>query len=466
MGNVIVEIKTITIIVVILDKLMNSSRIKFLQRRYGVSLGRRYVLAATSVVLMGVLGYSQINSSTSAVAESPLPNTEAPPSNLLANPEQKIVAANTRFGFNLFAEILKEQSGENIFISPFSIAMALAMTYNGASGSTQKVMAQALELKGLNLQQINTAYGELKKLLINPDEKVKLNIANSLWADKNARFNPEFVQRNQNFYQAKVTNLNFKDPTASQTINGWVKENTQGKIDKIVDKINPDEVLFLINAIYFKGIWNKEFDASGHTLWAYPTKTQNLAFNLTSGKQKRHPMMSQSGKYRYYENEKFQSVSIPYGEDGKISFYLFLPKENSSLQTFYQNLNTQNWEKWMTQFQKREGFIRLPRFKTEYDITLNKTLSALGMGEAFTKRANFSGMGNNLNISEVKHKTFVEVNEEGTEAAASTSVGITATSASIERPFKMIVNRPFFYAIRDNKTGSLLFMGSIVEPNV
>lgn len=457
MENVIVEVKTMAIIVVKSEQKMSSSRTRFLQRRYGVSLGRRYVLAATSVVLMGVLGYSQINSSTSAVAQSPLPNSEAPPLSPATNSEEKIVAANTRFGFKLFSEILKEQQEENIFISPSSIAMALAMAYNGASGSTQKTMAQTLELKGLTLQQVNNAYAQLKNLLRNPDNKVKLNIANSLWADKDAKFNPEFLQRNQSFYQAKVTNLNFKDPSAPQTINRWVKENTQGKIDRIVGQINPDEVLFLLNAIYFKGTWSQEFD---------PSQTEDSAFNLTSGEQKMHPMMSQNGKYKYYETNGFQSVSLPYGEDGRISFYVFLPKENSSLPAFYQNLNAQNWEKWMTQFQRRKGSIRLPRFKTEYDITLNKALSALGMGEAFTSRANFSGMGDNFAISEVKHKTFVEVNEEGTEAAATTSVGIMATSASTEPPFKMIVNRPFFYAIRDNKTGSLLFMGSIVEPSV
>ena len=455
MENVIVEIRIMTTIVVILDKLMNSSRTNFLQRRYGVSLGRRYVLAATSMVLMGVLGYSQINSNTSTIAESPLPNTEAPPLTPMTKPEKKIVAANTKFGFKLFAEILKEQQKENIFISPSSIAMVLAMTYNGASGSTQKVMAHALELNGLNLQQINTGYGELKKLLVNPDEKVKLDIANSLWVNRDVKLSPEFLQRNQNFYQAEITNLNFKDPNSVKTVNQWVKENTQGKIDRILETINTDDVLFLINAIYFKGSWNKEFD---------PKKTQELAFTLASGKQKLHPMMSQSDKYKYYETEKFQSVSLPYGKDERISFYVFLPKENSSLQEFYQDLNALNWGKWMTQFQKRQGLIRLPRFKTEYDITLNKTLSALGMREAFTGKANFSEMGNNLIISEVKHKTFVEVNEEGTEAAAATVV-VMARGGSF-KSFNMIVNRPFFYAIRDNKTGSLLFMGSIVEPNV
>ena len=224
----------------------------------------------------------------------------------------------------------------------------------------------------------------------------------------------------------------------------------------MVEKIDPSQVLFLINAIYFKGSWTNEFDKK---------QTADYPFNLTSTEQKPYPMMSQTGKYRYYEKEIFQAVSLPYGRDGKVSFYIFLPQQNS-LDAFYQNLNTENWEKWMTQFNKQEGFIRLPRFKIDYDITLNKALTALGMGEAFSNEANFSGMGKNLKISEVRQKTFVEVNEEGTEAAAATSVGIVALSARMpaQEPFRMIVNHPFFCAIRDNQTGSVLFMGSIVEP--
>lgn len=176
-------------------------------------------------------------------------------------------------------------------------------------------------------------------------------------------------------------------------------------------------------------------------------------------------MMSQQGDYRYYESENFQAVSLPYGKDGKVSFYIFLPKQNSNLKAFYQNLNVENWEKWMTQFNNQKGFIRLPRFKTDYEITLNDALKTLGMGEAFSNKANFSGMGKNFAISEVKHKTFVEVNEEGTEAAAATSVGIVATSSREEpEPFRMIADRPFFCAIRDNQTGNILFMGSIIEP--
>ncbi|MFN6537217.1 MAG: serpin family protein [Nostoc sp. EkiNYC01] len=430
----------------------------FLQRRYGVSLGRRYVLAAASVVLFGVLGCSQVDSNKSALAQSSLPQPETPLEKKTAKTDTKIVESNNKFGFKLFSEVQKSDGAEkNVFISPSSVAIALAMTYNGASGSTQQAMAKTLELQGMNLSEINSAYAAaLKQLLDNPDAKVQLKIANSLWANEEVKFQPDFLQRTEDFYQAKVSNLNFQDATASNAINKWVKDNTGGKIDKIVDKIEPNQVLFLINAIYFKGSWSNEFDKN---------QTAQHPFYMTSGREKQHPMMSQDGDYRYYENEQFQAVSLPYGKDGKVNFYIFLPKENSNLKAFSQNLNVENWEKWMTQFNKQKGFIRLPRFKTEYDVTLNNALKALGMEEAFSNKANFSGMGKNFAISQVKHKTFVEVNEEGTEAAAATSVGIVATSLRQEpKPFRMIVDRPFFCAIRDNQTGSVLFMGSIIEP--
>ncbi|MHC5737232.1 serpin family protein [Nostoc sp.] len=430
----------------------------FLQRRYGVSLGRRYALAAASVVLFSVLGCSQVNSNKSALAQSSLPQPETPLQKKTVNTDTKIVESSNKFGFKLFSEVLKNDHGEkNIFISPSSVAIALAMTYNGASGSTQQAMAKTLELQGMNLPEINSSYAAaLKQLLDNSDAKVQLKIANSLWANQDISFAPDFLKKTQDFYQAKVSNLNFKDAAASSIINNWVKENTNGKINKIVETIEPNQVLFLINAIYFKGNWSNEFDKN---------QTAQYPFQITSGKRKQHPMMSQNGDYRYYETEQFQAVSLPYGKDGKVSFYIFLPKQNSNLKDFYQNLNVDNWEKWMTQFNKQKGFIRLPRFKTDYEVTLNDALKSLGMEEAFSNKANFSGMGKNFAISQVKHKTFVEVNEEGTEAAAATSVGIVATSLREEaEPFRMIVDRPFFCVIRDNQTGNVLFMGSIIEP--
>jgi serine protease inhibitor len=438
------------------QKFSNAREI-FLQRRYGVRLGRRYVLAAAGVMLLGVIGCSQVTTDSSALAQSQLPRSESTvPNGALKNLDRKLVAANTRFGFKLFSQVLKEDSGKNVFVSPSSVAIALAMAYNGAGGSTKQAMAKVLDLQGLSLEQINTSNGALKALLENPDEKVQLTIANSLWANKDASFNPEFLQTSQNFYKAKVTNLNFGDTGTPGIINNWVNESTGGKINKIVDKIAPDQMLFLINAIYFKGNWTKEFDKK---------QTAQYPFNLTSGTQTQHLMMSQTGDYRYLANDQFQAVSLPYGKNGQLSFYVFLPLQNSSLKTFSENLDAVKWEKWMTQFKKQEGFIRLPSFRIDYDITLNSALKALGMGEAFSNKADFSGMGKNFTISEVKHKTFVEVNEEGTEAAGTTSVGMVTTSVQEKpQPFRMIVDRPFFCAIRDNQTGSILFMGSIVEP--
>jgi serpin B len=422
-------------------------------------LSRLGAVVAAGIVLAGLLGglmAEKIN------ALDPLPDSQKPTESHLTaqSPNQpvdsKLVDANTKFGFKLFKEILKQDSNKNVFVSPSSVAIALSMTYNGASGETQQAMANALELQGLSLQNVNQANETLKASLENADPAVQLSIANSLWAKQGISFKPEFLQRNQEFYRAKVTELDFTKPDAPNVINNWVKENTRGKIEQIVQQLKPSDVLFLINAIYFKGNWTNKFDKN---------QTTERPFYLSNGTQKQHPMMSQSGKYRYYENENFQAVNLPYGK-GRLSLYVFLPKKNTNLDAFQQQLSLENWQQWMSQLGMRQGSIQLPRFKFDYDIQLNAALKALGMESAFSQGANFSNMTSaQVAINEVKHKTFVEVNEEGTEAAAATSVGVAFTSAQMpQEPFQMIVDRPFFCAIRDNQTGTVLFMGSIREP--
>lgn len=431
----------------------------FLQRRYGVSLGRRYVLAAASVVLFSVLGYSQVSRSTNSLTKSELHYSEASlPKKMLVS-DERLVDANNKFGFKLFSQLWqKNSSQENIFLSPLSVAIALSMAYNGARGSTQEAMAKTIELHGMSLQEINSAYATLKELLENPDPQVQLTIANSLWVNPEANLQPNFIQSVQELYEAQVIKLHLEDTASVNNINNWVEESTKGKITKIVEQIPADQVLFLINAMHFQGQWSHKFDKS---------QTTKHPFRLISGAQKQHPMMSQTGEYRYYENDQFQAVSLPYGEDGRIGFYIFLPKQESDLSSFYQNFNFDNWEKWISQFRNRDGFIRLPRFKTDDDVTLNHALQALGMSEAFSHQANFSGMGTNVKISEVKHRTFLEVNEEGTEASAATSVGMVPTAFREKpEPFRMIVDGPFFCAIRDHQTGSILFMSAITYPQV
>jgi serine protease inhibitor len=430
-------------------------------------LSRVGAVVAVSIVLAGIVGGvtaqnmdifgSRFNSQKSEDHSQKPRESNLTTQSPNAPVDSKLVDANTKFGFKLLSEILKQDSKKNVFVSPTSVAIALSMTYNGANGETQQAMAKALELQGMSLQDINQANEALKFSLENADPAVQLSIANSLWAKQGIDFKPDFLQRNQQFYKAKVTELNFASPDATSTINNWVKENTRGKIDKIIQQIKPDNVLFLINAIYFKGNWTKQFDKS---------QTTERPFYLSDGGQKQHPMMSQSSKYQYFENDTFQAISLPYGK-GRMSFYVFLPKKNTNLDAFQQQLSVENWQQWMSQFRRRDGSIQLPRFKFDYDIQLNNALKALGMEPAFNAaKANFSSMTSEpVKIDEVKHKTFVEVNEEGTEAAAATSVGIVATSIRIpEEPFQMVVDRPFFCAIRDNQTGTILFMGSVREP--
>ncbi|HIK09189.1 MAG TPA: serpin family protein [Oscillatoriaceae cyanobacterium M33_DOE_052] len=376
-----------------------------------------------------------------------------------ATPNQmtkELAAASNRFGFNLFTRLQQQESQENLFISPTSISTALAMVYNGAKGDTQTAIAKTLSLEEISLADLNQGNAALKADLETGDEKVGIDIANSLWLGKNVAFLPDFIQRVGETYQAKISTLDFANQQeAADVINAWVKEQTQGKIEEIVDDVDPNTIAFLVNAIYFQGQWSEEFNTAD---------TKEMPFTLLDGTQKQHPMMSQSGDYSYYDNEQFQAVALPYGE-GRWSLYVFLPKPGVSLDKFYQTLTAENWEKWMQQFSSQPGNIKLPRFKVEYEINLNHSLKAMGMEVAFDReKADFSGMTEEkAAIDKVQHKTFVEVNEEGTEAAAATSVGIVATSMP-PPPFEMVVDRPFFAAIRDGETGTILFMGSIVNP--
>ena len=370
-----------------------------------------------------------------------------------------VVRANTRFGFDLFNELRQTEQDKNIFISPLSISIALAMTLNGASGETEQAMTNTLQLQGLDSESINAGYSGLRGALQTSDPKVTLTIANSLWARQDVPFKQDFLQRNTDFFGAQVSTLDFMDPNTLPTINQWVNTNTNGKIPKILDEINQDMVLFLINAIYFKGTWQTEFD---------PARTRDGIFHLTTGGEKQVPMMTRTGDYAYYENyeEKFQAISLPYG-DGRMSMYIFLPYRESDLNTFLDSLNSEDWENWIAEFHEQEIFLSMPKFKLEYEKMLNNPLQSLGMEIAFapgladfSRMADLEMLGKNLYIGEVLHKAVVEVNEEGSEAAAVTSIGIRATSA----PPAFIANRPFFFAIRDNETKTVLFMGTAVDP--
>lgn len=370
--------------------------------------------------------------------------------------EKTLVQSDNSFGLKIFGEINKNEQDKNVFISPLSISMALGMTLNGANGETKQAMQTALELVGLTDQQINESYKSLIELLVGLDPKVKFKIANSIWYRNGYTFEQDFLDVNRDYFNARVAGLDFGNPQSKDIINAWVEESTNGKIKEIVDQIDPLTVMFLINAIYFKGTWTYEFDKN---------QTRDDFFNLPDGSQVQCKMMAQTGEFSYYANDDFQAIDLPYG-DKLFSMTIILPEQGKSIDALIATLNAQNWEAWLGNFSKLEGDLYFPRFKLEYEIKLNDVLKSLGMEIAFDPNlADFTRMYKNggIYIDNVKHKSFVEVNEEGTEAAAATVVDMRLTS--VGSGFTIRVDRPFVFAIRENHSGTILFIGKIVDPS-
>lgn len=371
--------------------------------------------------------------------------------------EKRVVESGDAFGLTLFREVIQAEKDKNVFISPLSVSMALGMTLNGANGGTLDAMQNTLELAGLSTEEINQSYKSLMELLIQLDPQVKFEIANSIWHRDDYTFEPDFINLNKTFFDAVVRALNFADPGAKDIINAWVKEQTHGRIEEIVDQITPDHVMFLINAIYFKGIWTYEFD---------PANTKDDQFITVGGSPVPCKMMNVKGDFSYFANESFQAIDLPYGDAG-FSMTIFLPKVPSDIDPLIAGLTPEKWSAWVASFSKHAVELSLPRFSMQYDLTMNDVLTALGMGIAFSDDADFTRMHRlgGLKISKVKHKSFVQVDEEGTEAAAVTSVEIIrVTWGTGGGLLTMRVDHPFVFAIRENHSGTILFIGKVVAP--
>lgn len=346
---------------------------------------------------------------------------------------------------------LKEEKN-NIFYSPASVAFALSMTYNGAAGETREAMAQVMGIQGLTLEDLNLANADLRSILLNPEATVKTNIANSLWANIDAQLLDDFVERNNQYYGAEVSTIDLQDAGAPVTINKWVEQETQGKIKDLIDSLDPAAQLLLINAIYFKGDWSEQFKE---------TATVDDNFYLADGTIKTVPLMYQQETFEAYDGDGFKAIRLPYGQ-GRYAMYLFVP--DNDLGEFYENLTIENWPQWMNNFEEKQTEIYLPRFKAEYKSEFKDALTNLGMEHAFSDFADFSSMtpGGGWCINRVIHQATIEVNEKGTEAAAATAVEMRLTS--MPQYFTVRADRPFFFAIRDDVTGTLLFMGEINDP--
>jgi serine protease inhibitor len=385
-------------------------------------------------------------------------NPKSPVQITLSQQQKDLVVSNNAFGLEIFRAIASNDTESvNSFISPLSISLALAMTYNGSNGATRTEMQNTLQFPNLSQDEINGYFQKLTDELTSIDSRVNLKIANSIWYRQGFSVLPSFLQVNQDYYDANVQSLDFNNPASVNTINNWVSDKTNNRIQKVINNIDPTLVMFLINAIYFKGSWSQEFEKNG---------THEQPFYLTPGSSINVPMMHQKGSFNYLTSEKFRAVEMPYGQ-GNFTMLVLLPKDGYSASDITSALTAENWDSWTSGLNKAQVEIRFPRFKFEYERTLNDDLKSLGMIKAFSDtEADFTNINPNggLYISFVKHNSFVEVNETGTEAAAVTTVGVGTTSAGPPQYIDFNANKPFIFAIRESTTNAILFMGKVCNP--
>jgi len=293
------------------------------------------------------------------------------------------------------------------------------------------------------------------ELLTQLDPEVIIEIVNSIWYKLGFPVELDFIEVNQTYFDAEVRELDFSLLSAIDIINGWINNKTHGKIEEVIQEIDPLTVMFLINAIYFKAAWATQFAEE---------VTADAPFTLPDQSQITCKMMYTKMDQQYLDTEDFQAVTLPYGS-GRFRMSVFLPKDGKNINEIARKMNDQNWHLWMSNFEETPVHLYMPRFKIEFEMKLNDILKAMGMEIAFTGQADFSGIapGRDLYINKVIHKTFVEVNEEGTEAAAVTVVEIWEKAVTDE--VRMVLNRPFLFVIHDDHS-NILFMGQVVNPTV
>jgi serpin B len=377
-----------------------------------------------------------------------------------------VAAADNAFGFRLLYAVQKQLPQANVVLSPVSAALDLALALNGADGETRQEMLNSLSLSGGTLEAVNAANAGLIKILGTPARSVTTSMADSLWVDKRrATLHPDYVRQMHEWYGAAIGDLDFSSPAAVAQINDWASRETHGRITEVIRRIDPADLAFLLDAVYFKGQWKQPFDKAG---------TQPREFTLAGGSVKQVPRMRQTGRFGYFETPTLQAVRLPFG-DGDLVMDILLPAVTSTLDALEADLTPAHWTTWQNSYASREGTIELPRFELRSRYRLNGALQTLGMRRAFEpQQAQFDSMfaagpgrapAGPFFISSVLQFTYWKVDEEGAEASAVTSIGIRATAlARPEQPFRMSVDRPFLCAIEDRRSGVLLFLGAIYDP--
>ena len=367
----------------------------------------------------------------------------------------RVIETNNNFGLELLNVVFEAETKPNIMISPASVGIALGMTYNGAESTTMDAFGEVLNYNGLTREEVNEITRELISVLLTNTKGNLLEIANSIWYNKGFPVKQEFMDLNSNYYKAQVRELDFSKASALNTINDWVSSNTHEKIDEIIDHIDPSTMMILINAIYFNCLWEVQFD---------PKDTYDAPFYRENGtKFAEVDMMKLEDNFKVAYSDNFRAVELPY-KNKKFSMFLFLPDEGTPVNQLAAELDGPTWNNWLDKFHEINNYnIELPRFEFEFDRSLKEDLKSMGLEIAFTDEADFSGISDiDLLISDVIHKTYIKVNEEGTEAAAVTAVTMDLTSAGPGSVLRF--DRPFLFAITENSSKSILFMGKVSEP--
>ncbi len=409
----------------------------------------RYVYAALAVLLVVVVGVVWGRGRGGAGQAG-----AAPPVHV----DERLTSAVNDFGFRIYRDLAKRKPDENVFISPASVEVAFAITYGGARGATQTEIAKVFGYDGMTGDQVNQANADLAALLCSSSPNVEFCLANSLWPAKGAPIDQGYVSKSSRAFGASAQAIAPAAAKSVDRINAWVSEKTHGRITQIAepsDMVNAQ--LVIMNALYFKGDWTAKFDAAN---------TQPGDFTKLDGSAIPVPMMSQRGQFAYARSDEAEAIRLPYG-DKRFAATIVLPRRDASFGEFVGGLDAAKLRSLTDRMTQQEGAIVLPKFKIEYGTSLRDSLVALGMPRAFDGRADFSGMltggGAGIFIGAAKHKTTLEVDEEGTVAAAATEVVMKGKGAAVGG-FTMVVDHPFVMLIEDTKTGVLLFVGSIVQP--
>lgn len=412
-----------------------------------------------AILLSIILGVSALSSCGSRGSAGSIPGSGGNSSgngSTAPNPkiDSSVIDSNSRFAFDIFKKLNGEDSGKNIFISPMSISTVLTMVYNGAETTTKEAMAKALRYDNIDRGTVDVSYKNLLDSLKNTDKNVELDIANSIWIRDGEKINEPFISNNKSNFNAEVRSLDFSKDSASGTINKWISDSTKGKISKMIDPpIDKDVCMYLINATYFKGQWSEKFD---------PGKTVEGTFKALDGNEQTVSMMTKLGNVQFADGDDYKAVKLPYGS-GKVSMYCILPDEGININDFIKNMSFEKWSDMRKKVSETDNvMLQIPKFRIDYGIkNLNDSLESLGMGEAFTDRADFSGIRENVCISRVLHKAVIDVDENGSEAAASTVGEVRDTALAI--PLNFTADRPFMFIIADDTTGTILFMGKLLK---